>query len=180
MPLYELYQSKTNQYFYTVSLREVNEAVKIRGYIRKGVIGLVAVSSTDCKKEKSLVAVRRHVDKESSDYLYQTEKDGDHDGKNSRYTLEGIAFYGADTEQHCGATIPLYRFWDGKNHIYTTDIADGKERAGKNGKNEGLICYIWPSPNTTTTTTSTTTTTTTTTTRDPLDNPGSCSMALSN
>ncbi len=184
MPLYELFQPKTELFFYTVSLREMNDAIKNKGFTRKNVIGLTAVSSTDCSKGKSLIPISRYNDKDNSDYLFTSKIDEQH--KKSKFDLEGIAFYGAALAEHCGATIPLYRFTDGKRHIYTTDIDKGKERAGEKGINEGIVSYIWPAPNTVTTTTTTTTTsttttstTTTTTTRNPLDNPGSCSMNLS-
>lgn len=171
VPLYELFQVKTETYFYTVSLSEINDAVKNRGFIRNNITALVATSRTDCKKGNSLVPVQRYFNSECSDYLYQLQTDEVHGGNKEEYSSEGIVFYGAATQKQCDATLPLYRFWNGKHHIYTTDLVDGKTRAGPNGINEGIICYIWPAPNTsapptptTTTTTSTTTTTTTTTT----------------
>lgn len=176
-----MFQTKTKTYFYTASLRELNNAVKNRGYIRKDIIGLVAVSSTDCKMGKSLVPVSRSFNSDDSDYLYQFKPDDVHGGKNTKYTPEGIVFYGAANEEPCDATLPLYRFWTGKHHIYATNLEEAIKRAGSSCRNEGVISYIWPAPNTTPTTTpTTTTTTTTTTTRDPLENPGNCSMRLSN
>lgn len=190
-----MFQPKTQTFFYTVSLSELNDAVKNRGYIRNAITGRVAISSTDCNKGKTLVPVNRLFDKVNSDYLYQANEE--QCVNKTDYTPQGIAFYGAAKEKQCGATIPFYRFWNGKNHIYATDLKEGQIIAGPNGTNEGIISYIWPNPNpstlttttttttttstttTTTTTTSTTTTTTTTTTRDPLDNPGNCSLNLS-
>lgn len=185
MPIYELYQAETKQYFYTVSLREMNIAEKERGFIRIRIFALVAVGEIDCQKGKTLIPVKRYINADSSDYLYQTEDDVVHQRR--KYSIEGVAFYGATKANQCAASVPLYRFWTGKIHIYSIDLQEGKQRAGKDAINEGIICYVWPVPTpasatttTTTTTTSTTTTTTTTTTRDPLDNPGSCSMSLSN
>lgn len=162
-----------------MSLTEVEDYVQNRGYTQTSVFGLVAATKTDCKKEKSLVAINRFVNDETKDCLLQTSTDLDE--KTKKYRDEGIAFYGSSIRGRCGASRPLYRFWTGKYHIYSTDEDEGRQKAGKNAVNEGIICYIWVSTNTKPTTTEPTTTTPPiTTTRDPIDNPGFCSMNLSN
>lgn len=141
-----------------------------RGFVRKRVLGLVAVGEVDCKKTKTLVPVKRSVNRAGTDYLYQTTDDP-HPGQ--IYNMEGVAFYGASTQNNCGAAVPVYRFWDGKTHTYYTDLADGKQKAGPNAINEGIVCYIWP-------VTEATPEPPVIVPRDPFDNPGSCSLALSN
>ncbi len=67
---------------------------------------------------------------------------------NSGYTSEGIAAYVFAT-QTASAQIPLYRYWNGKEHFYTTDANEiGTTTAGKIGKysytSEGIAAYVYP------------------------------------
>lgn len=60
------------------------------------------------------------------------------------YRYEGIRFYCAKALNDFNATIPLYRFWTGKRHFYTTNVEEGKAVVAAGGKDEGILCYIWP------------------------------------
>lgn len=168
-------------------MKEVNNAVKNRGFVRTRVIGEVAVSSTDCDGGKGLIPIYRFYNSKTSDYLYKTIKDESHKCKLTDFESEGIKFYAAATATKCGPTVPLYRFWTGKIHVYDTDLEEGKLKCGPKCEPEGVICYIWPpkneppteAPTTTTTEVPTTTTTeipTTTTPRPNITPPSECTM----
>ena len=66
---------------------------------------------------------------------------------NYGYRSEGIAgyCYGAPTT----GTIPFHRYWNGKEHFYTTDVKEiGTTTSGAVGKYnykyEGVACYVKP------------------------------------
>lgn len=146
VPLFELYNSKRDTYFYTISLKEINDAINNRGYAKKGIIGLVALSQTDCKGGDSLTPIFRWYNAKTEDYLYAPVKDISHDL--TGYVPGGIVFYADSSSKSCGGTWKLYRFSTATHHhFYTTDLKKGNENIDKTkGSNEGIVCHIWPYP----------------------------------
>jgi len=47
----------------------------------------------------------------------------------------------------CSAgTVPFYRAYNGRDHFYTTDLAERDNAISKlNYRSEGIACYVWPS-----------------------------------
>ena len=63
------------------------------------------------------------------------------------YRYEGIAGYCFPRQYH--GTVPLYRYWNGADHFYTTNWHEiGTHISGHTGQHnyrcEGIACYVYP------------------------------------
>ena len=64
------------------------------------------------------------------------------------YKCEGIAGYTPPNNNNNTDIVPLYRYWNGKEHFYTTNAAEiGTTTPGLKGKYghicEGIACYVF-------------------------------------
>jgi len=64
----------------------------------------------------------------------------------SGYTKPIIYFYCAKTKGQCGAHEPIRRyFFPGRQHFFTTSVEEGSKKVAAGWKDEGIVCYGWPS-----------------------------------
>lgn len=106
------------------------------------------LSASDCSCADNFVPVYRLYKRDGSieDHFY-TDSDLEANDAATKlgYTRVRIEFYCSPTQSLCGATLPLFRYYFGTNHFYTTDWNEGAENVVSNGgKYEGILCYIWP------------------------------------
>ena len=137
------------EHFYTVNINEIGTAVQGEegkfSYRSEGVQCIVCT-----RPEKGTVPLYRYWN--GKDHFYTTNC---HEigvisagvtGKFG-YTFESIAAYCyIDKKEN---TVPLYRYWNGVDHFYTTDPEEiGTVVAGEVGKSshksEGVACYVLP------------------------------------
>lgn len=149
--LLRLFRSETDNHFYTNSETEAQNSVTSLNYVREQSPGRIVLSASDCSCGKNFIAIHRlyKIDRNGSkeDHLYTNSTQESYNAVNGLgYIRESVGFYCSPNQFYCGATIPLYRYYRGFDHFYTTDLDEGNESIkSTGGKYEGILCYIWPS-----------------------------------
>lgn len=142
IPLYRYWNSRITDHFYTTNINEIGTAtlgqIGKHGYKSEGVVCYVP----------SPVPLHRYWNSKIGDHFYTTNYNELRSGKNG-WTYEGIQAKILSYQQP--GSIPLYRYWVGKDHFYTTNINEiGTSTTGKLGKHgyksEGTTGYCYPSP----------------------------------
>jgi serine/threonine protein kinase len=138
-PLYRLYNPKTGDHFYTMSIAERNNAVAADGYTYEGIASYVFSSQV-----ANSAPLYRLVSTRTGDHFYTlsaTERDNAvaADG----YTYEGIAGYVFSTQ--VPKSVPLYRLYNSKtgDHFYTTSASERDNAVAVDGYiYERIACYV--------------------------------------
>lgn len=147
--LVRLNNPSTDSRLYTTSYDETMNAFLNLSYVPEDSPGQVA-TTLPIRCICSLKPVYR-VDKPAptEDHLYtMNEEEADTAVSTQGYINKVISFYcasvlGAD----CGASLALHRYKTSnpqQSHFYTTDLNEGKNVTSLGGKDEGILCYIWP------------------------------------
>lgn len=142
VPLHRLLNSRTGNHFYTSSADEANNAVSAFRYTYQGIAGSVATNPTECLLKP---VYRLFKAGKREDHFYTTNDfEATTAAANFGYVREGIAYYCASALNECGATLAFNRYYQGNDHLYTTDLTEGHQIAANGGRFEGIMCYIWP------------------------------------
>lgn len=141
-----MYHNSTDSDLYTISYAEAVDAYTNLNYNPETSPGYVAPVLSTCRCDlKPVYRVDRSGDKE--DHLFTNNQQEAKDAvANSGYSDNGISFYCADKSGDCGASLALYRYKRGNaihNHVYTTNVGEGKTIVAAGGTDEGILCYIW-------------------------------------
>lgn len=143
VPLFRLNRVSDNYKFFAAGETEAKTAETNYGFVRTGTSGLVVTNSLDCLTGTSLKPVYRLY---NSDHIFTAcESEARNAIINRGYRDEGIRFYCTISAGEFGATVPIYKFSNGKKHFYTTDMNEGNTSVvAAGGIYEGVLCYIWP------------------------------------
>jgi outer membrane biosynthesis protein TonB len=147
LPLYRLWNPKTDDHFYTTCPQEAENAATKLGYNRETSPGLVAKNGADCHCNRAgfRPAYRYFRPGAKNDHFYtMNAAEGNRAVAKLGYKREGTAFYCSTTPRQCGASLSLFRFLRHTDHFYTTNKAEEKNVLPHGGKYEGITCYIWP------------------------------------
>lgn len=122
VPVYQLYNQTTDNYFYTTNLGEVSSAVSSHGYTNQGSTFAVCNST-------SYSPVYRMFSTNANTHFYTINPDEKYYARNyGGYTDEGVAFYTPKTGN------PVYRlFSPSKQEHFFTVVDSEKEYALRNG-----------------------------------------------
>ena len=105
---------------------------------------------TKCESLKPLY--RLYMGDEHKDHFLTTNVgERDYAAANLTYQIEQSPMAYCTEKPACGASVPLFRFWNGpaKDHFYTTESKESDQLTQANGdwKYEKIECYLWPSSN---------------------------------
>ena len=143
-PLYRYYKG---EHFYTTNIHEIGTATPGRqgnhGYVSEGVQCIIHT-----RQDPNTIPLYRYWN--GRDHFYTTNSNEigvttpGHVG-NHNYRSEGITGYCYPSHQWF--TVPLYRYWNGNEHFYTTNLHEiGTNTPGHTGnhnyRSEGIACHV--------------------------------------
>ncbi|KAJ6642312.1 hypothetical protein Bhyg_07259 [Pseudolycoriella hygida] len=146
VPLTRLHRIYDN-YNFIATESDASYAVANNGFIRQNVIGSVVLNAGDSVNElKSIYRSYLPGPTGKDDHLFTYSDSEVNLAVNTvGYRYEGVRFYCGLKANDFNATIPLYRFWTGVRHLYTTNYTEGNAILVTSGVGayENVLCYIW-------------------------------------
>ena len=143
VPLFRYYHPSAGDHFYTTSFQELGNGKT--GWKYEGIQCRILSA-----RVRNSVPLYRYWNN-GNDHFYTTnanEIGTTTYGQVGRYGYksEGVTGYCFPTRQ--AGTIPLYRYWNGRDHFYTTDMNEigtiAYGQTGKHGyKSEGIACFVY-------------------------------------
>lgn len=140
--LYRIYDS----YDLIACGSDVTLAQSNYGFTVKGVVGSV-VPGTESSAGELIPIYRMYSNGTTAkeDHLFTNSLSEVNLAVNTfAFRYEGVRFICANAVNALNATVPLYRSWTGTRHFYTTNVEEVNSVVAAGGKNEGVLCYIWP------------------------------------
>lgn len=145
MPLVRLYRIY-DDYDLIAAGADATLAQSNYGFTLKGVIGsVVPGTATSVGELKPIYRMYSDGTTATQDHLFTYSQSEVNLAVNTfAFRYEGVRFVCADTANDLNATVPLYRSWTGTRHYYTTNVEEISAIVASGGKDEGILCNIWP------------------------------------
>lgn len=145
VPLTRLHRIYDN-YNYIATDPDASDAVSKYGFVWNSIVGsVVPRTATAVTGYIPIYRLYKAGTTGNDDHLFTYSESEVNLAVNTvGYRYEGVRFYCASAANDFNAAIPLYRFWTGSRHFYTTNIEEGNVIVAAGGKSEGILCYIWP------------------------------------